>query len=274
MWLSWDQGAGLVVAALAAAAAVKRARPQWSRVAAFLTEMSLVAGLYTVWQLVGALPTRTVSAAARHGLWIWHIEQRLDLPSELAMQHGVINHPLWVQASNGFYAVVHVPALGAFLVWLYLAHRERYARYRNALAVLTLLCLVSHLYPVAPPRLLSGVGFVDTGLRYHQSVYGSVGAAGMSDQVSAMPSLHIAWALLIAVAVISVSRSRWRWLIVLHPALTMLVVVVTANHFWLDGVAVAPLLATSLLSVRSVEAWLSHDEPAPATEASPSLEHV
>ena len=106
--------------------------------------------------------------------------------------------------------------------------------------------------PGGTPRLISGLGFVDTGLLYHQSVYGPAGA-GISDQVSAMPSLHVAWACLIALAVIQVSTSRWRWLIVLHPILTMVAVVVTANHFWLDGIVAAGLLGLSLMAVRAVE---------------------
>jgi hypothetical protein len=115
-------------------------------------------------------------------------------------------------------------------------------------------CFLIQLIPVAPPRLLPGVGFIDTGLLYHQSVYGAVGA-GVSDQVSAMPSLHMAWACLIALAVIQVSPSPRRWLIVLHPVATMLVVVVTANHYWLDGIVAAGLLGMSSLAVSGAE-WL------------------
>jgi hypothetical protein len=57
-----------------------------------------------------------------------------------------------------------------------------------------------------------------------------------------MPSVHIAWAALIGWGVIRASTSPWRWLILLHPGLTMVVVVVTANHFWLDGIVGAALI--------------------------------
>ena len=154
------------------------------------------------------------------------------------------------------------PRSGVFLVWLYFRHRDRYPHYRNTLAVLTFACFVIQLFPVAPPRLLSGVGFVDTALLYHQSVYGAVGT-GISDQVSAMPSLHIAWACLIALAVVQVSTSRWRWLIVLHPIATMLVVVVTANHYWLDGIVAAGLLGLASLAVSGAERLIGHKRPAP-----------
>jgi hypothetical protein len=265
VWLSWDLAA-LLALGLAAPGLLTRRRPargRWAGVIAFTTEASLVAGLYAVWQWVGDLPARKALRAADHGLWIWHLERRLHLADELDLERLVLRHPLLVQAANGFYAVVHVPALGIFLFWLYFRHHDRYPYYRNVLAVLTFVSFIIHLYPVAPPRLLPGVGFVDTGLLYHQSVYGPAGA-GISDQVSAMPSLHVAWACLIAVAVIHVGRGRWRWLILLHPALTALAVVVTANHFWLDGIAAAGLLGLSLLAVTAVAQVTARRRPAVA----------
>jgi hypothetical protein len=68
-----------------------------------------------------------------------------------------------------------------------------------------------------------------------------------SDQYSAMPSVHVAWAALVAVAVIQATRSRWRWLILVHTALTLYVVAATANHFWLDGVVAVALLGVSVV---------------------------
>jgi len=58
--------------------------------------------------------------------------------------------------------------------------------------------------------------------------------------------VHVAWAFLVAFAVVGATRSRWRWLILAHTAATVYVVVVTANHFWLDGVVAVALLGISL----------------------------
>ena len=99
--------------------------------------------------------------------------------------------------------------------------------------------------PVAPPRLVN-VGMVDTAALYHQSVYAVTAQLG-ADQYAAMPSVHVAWAGLVAIAVIMASRSRWRWLILLHIAATLYVVAATANHFWLDGVVAFGLLGISLV---------------------------
>jgi membrane-associated phospholipid phosphatase len=97
--------------------------------------------------------------------------------------------------------------------------------------------------------MLPGDGMIDTGVRYGQSVYGSV-AGFNADQLSAMPSVHIGWALLAGLVIVEVSRSRWRWLALAYPLLTMLAVVVTANHYWLDGIAAALLLALALVVQR------------------------
>jgi len=62
-----------------------------------------------------------------------------------------------------------------------------------------------------------------------------------------MPSVHVGWAFLIAYEVIRISPSRWRWLIVIHPIVTTIVVVVTANHFWADGILAVILLVLAVL---------------------------
>ena len=117
----------------------------------------------------------------------------------------------------------------------------------------TAAALLVQFVPVAPPRMLPGDGMIDTAARYGQSVYGSV-AGFNADQLSAMPSVHVGWSLLAALVIVEVSRSRWRWLALAYPLLTMLAVVVTANHYWLDGIAAALLLALALVVQRASRA--------------------
>ncbi len=128
-------------------------------------------------------------------------------------------------------------------------HRPSYARVRNELVVLTAAGLVVHmLFPLAPPRL-AGIGAVDTMLTVGPSAYPAA-ADGIANKYAAMPSLHIGWALLVAVAVVRVSRSPWRWAVALHAPATVLVVVVTANHYWTDGIVAAALSAAPWRSSR------------------------
>jgi hypothetical protein len=95
-------------------------------------------------------------------------------------------------------------------------------------------------------------GFVDTGVRFGQSVYGPVaGSDGLANQFAAMPSLHVGWALAVALALAAVTAGRLRWLWFAYPAVTFVVVVVTANHFWLDGLVSAGLVAVAV----AVQPW-------------------
>jgi hypothetical protein len=223
--------------------------------APFAREIALVLVLYSLWRIAGQLSVLHTQGAEQRGLDVWHLEQALHLPSELAIQRAVLPHPWIIQAANVYYAVVHVPALIAMLVWLFVRHRDRYPAVRNTLALLTGACLLIQLVPLMPPRLVSSLGFVDTGHLYGQSVYTQLGK-GASDQLSAMPSVHVGWAVLVGLVVVTASTSRWRWLVLAHPVLTAVVVVVTANHWWLDGVvAVALLIAAIVIDRTARRRW-------------------
>jgi PAP2 superfamily len=219
---------------------------------AFFAELLLIALLITVYQGVRHLAIGHFGEAADHAEWVWRLERALYLPNEATMQRWVLGWPDAARLANLYYVGVHFPGTTVALVWLFLRHRAVYLRTRTELVLLTSAGLVVHvLFPLAPPRLVHDLGMVDTMLAVGPSAYSSPNT-GFANQYAAMPSLHIGWAILVAVAVLRASRSRWRWLIVLHPVLTTTVVVVTANHYWLDGIVAALLLAVSVLLVR----WL------------------
>jgi hypothetical protein len=154
--------------------------------------------------------------------------------------------------ANTYYAVVHFPATVGFLVWMFLRRPAHYFWVRRALIILTASALVVHvLFPLAPPRMRPDLGFVDTGALFGPNLYGPPEAGSIANQFAAMPSLHIGWAVLVALGFIVATRSRWRWLWVAHPVVTILVVVGTANHWWLDG-AVALVLLVGALAVSVV----------------------
>ena len=219
---------------------------RWALWGGVAWESALLFGLYALWQFAGSFTVMGTSGALPRGRWLWDAERVLHLPSETALQRLVLPHPLLVQASNLYYDILHFPLLGACLIWLYARHRADYPRIRTTVAAFTGISLLIQLIPVAPPRLLASTGMVDTAVQYGQSVYAWSGGFD-ADEFSAMPSVHVGWALIVAIAVITVSRSRWRWLAAAYPVLTLLVVVVTANHFWLDGIAAGLLVALVLV---------------------------
>ncbi|MEU0099824.1 phosphatase PAP2 family protein [Streptomyces sp. NPDC006267] len=223
-----------------------RARPPLVR------EFLLVAGLFLAYKLGRQAANGHVEEAFRNAGHVWDLERALRLPGEGAVQGLLLHSQTLIQATNTYYTAVHFPATALFLVWLYWRRPRHYLWSRRVLAALTAAALVLHLlFPLAPPRMLPAAGLVDTGQVYGPTVYGQTPATDtMANQFAAMPSLHVGWAVMIAVGLIVATRSRWRWLWLLHPAITLLVVVGTANHYWLDAIVVAALLAVALAAVR------------------------
>jgi hypothetical protein len=253
--LSWQYALAAAGCLAAAATAIRAARlagrsASWALWSGVARESALLFGLYALWQFAGSFTVMSAAGAVPRARWLWHAERVLLLPSETSLQRPFLAHPALVQAFNLYYDVLHFPVLGACLIWLYARHRQSYPRVRTTVAVFTGASLLIQLIPVAPPRLLPGTGLVDTAVRYGQSVYSWHGGFD-ADEFSAMPSVHVGWALIVAIAVITVSRSRWRWLAAAYPLLTLLVVVVTANHFWLDGIVAALLVALVLVVQRT-----------------------
>lgn len=220
-------------------------------------EIALLLGLFTLWRVVGSVSILSERSAFDRGRWLWRLERTLHLPSELSLQKQVLPHAVLVQVLNVFYLAAHIGGMAALLIWLYARHRDRYRRWRNVVVAFTGVSLVVQFVSVAPPRLLSELGFVDTARKFGQSAYDHLGS-GLVDQLSTMPSVHVGWAVIACLAVIRVSRSRWRWLAIAHPVLTCYAVVVTANHFWLDGVAALALVAAAL----PLAAWPRNRGPA------------
>jgi hypothetical protein len=218
--------------------AVRRDRARWVWI---VRELVVLNVLFVLWRIVGQASLFHTAGAFGRGRWIWDAERALHLPSEATLQHAILGHAVLSRVCNGYYAFGHAPTLAAVLLWLLWRHRDQYARWRNLVVGFTGVSLVVGLLPVAPPRLVPGLHVVDLASRYHQSVYSSLGS-GVSDQLSALPSVHVGWAVIVAAAVIIVSTSRWRWLALAHPVITLYVVVVTANHFWLDAVAAVAVL--------------------------------
>lgn len=248
-WLPWQDAAGASVVAAAATRSLGagprgRAAPVVKAAVSWLRELSVMFALYGLWQLAGSLSIARIGGALSRGRAIAEAESRLGLPSEAAVQRLLIGDHAVIRVFNLYYVVLHVVVTGVCLVWVFARHRDRYPLVRNTLALTTGVSLLVALVPVAPPRLVPALGVVDAGRLVGPTVYPATARPGL-DQLSAMPSVHVAWALVVAAAVIWVGRSRWRWLATLYPVFTVSVVVVTGNHYWADAGAAAAIFAVS-----------------------------
>ncbi|MEV5957052.1 phosphatase PAP2 family protein [Streptomyces sp. NPDC051987] len=221
----------------------------------------LVYGCYTAGRL---LARGNTSAAVDHGLAILRIEKDLRLNAEHPLNRLFTREPWLGIPADFWYASLHYLVTPAILVFLFRKRAEAYRRARTWLMTSTFIGLIGFtLLPTCPPRLLDvKYGFVDTMAQY--SSYGwwggdasaPRGLGGMTNQYAAMPSLHCGWALWCGVMLWRHGGNRLTKVVgVAYPLLTAIVVMGTANHYFLDAVAgvfvmgVGYLLAPQVLRV-------------------------
>lgn len=204
---------------------------------------------YLLYSLIrNGVPTHSVGARHRAEA-LYALERALHIDVELSINRFVASIHWLSLTADYWYALMHFVVTVGVLVWLYLRHPARYRSARSVLLATNLIALVTFWgFSLAPPRMLSAYGFVDTVVRDH--IWGSWGSSGMdtaSNQYAAMPSLHIGWALWCSVVVVTLVRRRWlKTLAVAYPVVTLLVILATANHFVLDAVGGAAALGCGL----------------------------
>jgi diacylglycerol O-acyltransferase len=208
--------------------------------------------VWAVYLAVQALPTDR-AAADRNGAQLLAAERWLHIDLERWTQRPVIAHPWLGTIAAWEYATLYILTTFAVLGWVWWRAGSSYRWLRNVLAWTTLGAMVCFaLWPATPPRLLAGQGFTDIVVLHHPPLsWGSSQVSAGADQFAAMPSLHVAWALWVGLAVVVATRDpRWEALGVLHVALTVFVVLSTANHYLLDVLAAGALVGLAALFER------------------------
>lgn len=184
---------------------------------------------------------------------VWQFTQQMHWDVELGFNQFVASHAVIAHAFNAYYTYLHLPVTAATLLWIFRVHKRAYRATRSVLVITTVLGLAGfYLFPMAPPRLLHGGSFIDTLVEFGTwGSWSSPTVASQTNQYAAMPSLHCAWALWVGMCLFFLARRRWLRIIgVLYPICTFTVVVGTANHFILDGVAGAAILAVAFATQR------------------------
>ncbi|MEU6554788.1 phosphatase PAP2 family protein [Streptomyces sp. NPDC046915] len=202
-------------------------------------EILLIAVSYWTYSLIRNAVPEQRGDALRNADWVWRAEHHLGVAVEESVNH-TVNAVTWlIVGMNYYYATLHFVVTLGVLVWLYRSHPGRYAATRMVLFATTGVALLGYyLFPLAPPRLMRGGHFVDT-VTVHQT-WGSMASGDlkhMSNQYAAMPSMHIGWSLWCGLTIFALASVPWvRVVGLLYPASTLVVIVATANHFWLDAV--------------------------------------
>ncbi|MER7839149.1 phosphatase PAP2 family protein [Streptomyces sp. NPDC096040] len=202
-------------------------------------EILLIAVSYWTYSLIRNAVPEQKAQALRNADWIWRAEHHLGIAVEASVNHAVNSVTWLIIGMNYYYATLHFVVTLSVLVWLYRSHSGRYAAARLALFATTGVALLGYyLFPLAPPRLMTGGRFADTVMIHH--TWGSMASGDlkhMSNQYAAMPSMHIGWSLWCGLTIFALASVPWvRILGLLYPTATLLVIVATANHFWLDAV--------------------------------------
>jgi len=221
--------------------------------------------------------------ADRHGLDIQQLQDDLHLNFELSINHFVANHEWLAQFLDYYYATMHFIVTIAVMVWLFVKRPHIYRGARTALFVTTLVGLLGfYLYPLTPPRLLQGYDYIDTLVKFQ--TWGSLAdpkIAEHSNQYAAMPSLHMAWALWCGISIFVCARRTWvRWLGSAYPLLTLTAIVGTANHYIIDAVGGAVVIAIGYGIQRLLSAHGAYTAPVDAPDFGlpdpplPSLPHL
>jgi hypothetical protein len=200
-------------------------------------EVAIIGFCYWIYSEVRNLVPEQESIAMRHGRSVQHLQDWFHLNFERSLNSFVARHELVAQVMNYYYATLHFIVTLSVLVWLFRKHPGRYASTRLVLFVTTGIALVGYYcFPLAPPRLMDG-GFVDTVKVHH--TWGSMASgdlAHVSNQYAAMPSMHIGWSLWCGITIAMLARPLWAKVLgLLYPVVTLLVIISTANHFWLDA---------------------------------------
>jgi membrane-associated phospholipid phosphatase len=225
---------------------LRRSRAGWF-------ELGIFALAYAIYFGVRALTEGKVSEAVDNAIELVHVERRLDLDWEDAVQGLVLGEHALVDAVNAMYIWGHWPLLivGGFLLF-HLGQAE-YRRLRTVILLSGALGLVIFaVFPVAPPRL-APVGLQDT-VTLHSETYRTVLPPSLVNEYAAMPSFHAGWNLLLGIELFRVSRNLLlRAFGLAMPVAMAFAVVATANHFVLDVVGGALVVMTALLLVTWLE---------------------
>ncbi|MFF7727699.1 bifunctional glycosyltransferase 87/phosphatase PAP2 family protein [Streptomyces sp. NPDC008001] len=204
-----------------------------------LLELMLIRVGYWFYSFIRAQAPDERSLAEAHGRQILGAERFLHLDAEHAFNHFVAGIGWLTGSMNYYYGTFHFLVPVSLLVYLYVRRPGLYRWARTALSLATLIALAGFwAYPLAPPRLMPGLGFIDTVNGPQDLANPDFGAlTELSNQYAAMPSLHIGWSLWCGFVIAVVAPRRWlKCLGMLYPLLTFSVIVGTANHYVLDAV--------------------------------------
>jgi hypothetical protein len=219
-----------------------------------LRQLVLFGAAYLGYNLVRGLVEGKASAAFQHARDLIQVERTMHVFVEPSVQAWASGSHVLMDFSSWLYVNAQTSITLAALVYLYVRHNGSFYFVRNMFAIAMLIALFGYaVFPTAPPRFLPEWGFIDsvsdlTGMHVNHA---SASMTALFNPYAAVPSMHVAFALMIGWPLASLSRTRaagvlWR----LYPLLITFVIVATANHFVLDALLGALTAGVSAIGAR------------------------
>jgi len=200
-------------------------------------EALVILWLLVVYDAVNNLSALRLKSALAHGRSILRIENLLHLNPELSLNAWASAHRALALPMADFYDTAHFVVTLALVALLWWRYPKLYRPLRNTLVLINVVgFVVFWLYPLAPPRMLVGAGFIDVVAVTHAIGSWQVGTlASQANELAAMPSLHVAWSCWSSLAVWRIlDGRRWRAVVWAYPVMTAIIVMATANHYFFD----------------------------------------
>jgi hypothetical protein len=197
-------------------------------------QFGIFLGAYLLYSAARYITVGDLSSAQSHAEWIVNVERHLGVYTEAGVQKALTGTPaIWIL--NHLYLAAQLIVLPGSLIWLWHRSRPTYERLRNTVLATWLISLpVYAAFPVAPPRL-AHIGLIDTITSQSGFSMDSSLTTSFYNQLAAVPSLHVGFAVAIGIAVASVLRNPIAKGIALMWGPTIgLAVVATGNHFIFD----------------------------------------
>ena len=213
-----------------------------------MLQLGLFAVADLLYEISRTLAKGDLAVAFVHARDVVSVEKSVGIFTELDVQHWALARPWVLDVANITYFHAHFAVTTCFMFWLYLRRNHHYYFVRNIVFSAMALALIGYvLFPTAPPRMLTDLGFIDT-LEKTADVNFNTGAVSLlSNPFAAVPSVHTCFALIIgATCFFLVRRPAIRFIWLFYPCLIVFSIVATGNHFWLDAILGAVLAGIAL----------------------------
>jgi hypothetical protein len=219
-----------------------------------LRQIVLFCGAYWLYRLVRGQVDGRVATAYENAREVISIERSLHLFIEPSVHAWAASREWLIDITSWMYLNSHFVITTVALAWIYLRRNESFYFVRNMFCVAMLIALVGYLaFPTAPPRFMPEWGFSDSVAQLTGVTDSGSSANALYNPFAAIPSMHVAFSLMIGFSMIGMIRRRWAQVLwACYPLVVTFVVVATANHWWFDAFLGALTAAASAWTARAL----------------------